>query len=93
MPPVKADWSSKWLTKTKPRRWTLPPRRQPKPRPQRKRLLPLRPDVPRVIARRGAAHADRVAAVAVAATIVVAAVAVVTTVEADVAATMTVVRS
>ncbi len=27
MPPAKADWSSKWLTKTKPRRWKLPPKR------------------------------------------------------------------
>jgi hypothetical protein len=96
MPPAKADWSSKWLTKTKLQWWILPPRRQPKPLPQRKRLLPPRLDVPRAIARRAADRADRAAAVAAAAavaTIVVAAVAVVTTVAADVAATTMVARS
>ena len=78
MPPAKADWSSKWLTKTKLQWWKLPPRRQPKPLPQWKRLLPPRLDVPRAIARRAVDRADRAAAVvavvAVAATIVVAAV-------------------
>ena len=65
MPPAKADWSSKWLTKTKPRRSKLPPKRRPK-------RLPLR---------KFAKVADRVAAVAVAAvavTTVAAAVAVAT---------------
>jgi hypothetical protein len=96
MPPAKADWSSKWLTKTKLQWWTHPPRRQPKPFPQRKRLLLPKLDVQRVIARRAADRADRVAAVAAAAdvaTIVVAAVAVVTTAEAAGAATTTVARS
>ena len=78
MPPAKADWSSKWLTKTKLQWWKLPPRRQPKPLPQRKQLRPSRLDVPRAIARRAADRADRGAAVVAAAdvaTIVVAAVA------------------
>ena len=92
MPPVKADWSSKWLTKTKPRRWKLPPRRQPKPLPQRKRLLPPKAGGPRATVRKVAVRVVRVAAVAVAAEIV-AAVAVVTTVVVAVAATRTVVRS
>ena len=45
MPPAKADWSSKWLTKTKPRRSKPPPRRLPsrrlrQPKPLRRlRLL------------------------------------------------------
>jgi hypothetical protein len=96
MPPAKADWSSKWLTKTKLQWWKLPPRRQPKPLPQRKRLLLPRLDVPRAIARRAADRADRVAAVVAAAAvamIVAAAVAVVTIVAADVAATTTVARN
>jgi len=95
MPPAKADWSSKWLTKTKLQWWKLPPRRQSKPLPQRKRLLLSRLDVPRAIARRAAARAGRAAdvAVAVAAEIVVAAVAVVTTAAVAVAATTMVARS
>jgi hypothetical protein len=94
MPPAKADWSSKWLTKTKLQWWKLPPRRRPKLLRQRKRLLPSRLDVPRAIARKAADPADRVAAVAAAvATIVAAAVAVVTTAVAAEAATTTVARS
>ena len=97
MPPAKADWSSKWLTKTKLQWWTLPPRRQPKPLPQWKRLLLLKLDAPKAIARRAVDRADlavaAAAVVAVAATIVVAAVAVVTTAVAAVAATTTVARS
>ena len=37
MPPAKADWSSKWLTKTKPRR----SKRRPRLRPKLLKLLPL----------------------------------------------------
>ena len=98
MPPAKADWSSKWLTKTKLQWWTLPPRRQPKPLPQWKRLLLLKLDAPKANARRAVDHADlavaaAAAVVAVAATIVVAAVAVVTTAVAAVAATTMAARS
>ena len=97
MPPAKADWSSKWLTKTKLQWWTLPPRRQPKPLPQWKRLLLLKLDAPKANARRAVDHADlavaAAAVVAVAATIVVAAVAVVTTAAVAVAATTMVARS
>ena len=53
MPPAKADWSSKWLTKTKPRRWKLPPRRLRSRRlPQRKRLRS-KPRRPKLSAREG----------------------------------------
>ena len=71
MPPAKADWSSKWLTKTKPRRWKLP-RKQSRALRLKPLPLPLR---------KLAKVADPVVAVAVAAvavTTVVAAVAVAT---------------
>ena len=42
MPPAKADWSSKWLTKTKPRRSTLPPRRLPSRRLRQPKRAPAR---------------------------------------------------
>ena len=62
MPPAKADWSSKWLTKTKPHRSKRPrralARHRPKPLLQLKRPLP-KPGVPKGIARRVAVRAVR----------------------------------
>ena len=101
MPPAKADWSSKWLTKKKPRRsptlrlkqLRLRPKLRPRPL-LRQMLLPPKRLLPSSSARK---VADRVAAVAAVAavdvTIVAVAVVAVTTVVADVAATMTAAKS
>jgi hypothetical protein len=70
MPPAKADWSSKWLTKTKPRRWKHPPKLRLKLLPLRK-LAKVAVRVAAVVVAAAAAVTTVVAAVAVA-TIVVA---------------------